>query len=90
MFQGVTNFQEAMGKIIDPDTKSHLYQYQKNLKIRNLLERGDKLKIKWNLQKEKTKEEARESVASSSATHAAQPKDKGKGILDGPSTPGIV
>ena len=71
MFQGSTNFQDAMSKIIDPDTKSHLYQYQKDLKIRNICERGDKLKIKQDLQKAKTEEEAREHAASSVAALAS-------------------
>ena len=58
-----------------------------DLKIRNLCERGDKLKIKQDLQKDNTEEEAREHVANSIAIH---PKDKGKGILDRPSNPSIV
>ena len=75
-----------MGKIIDPDTKSHLYQYQKDLKIRTLQERGDKLKIKQYLQKEKIEDEAREHAVSSVAVVAAQPKDKGKCVLEGPTS----
>ena len=54
MFQGVTNFQEAMGKITDPYTKSHLYKYQKDIKERTLQERGDKLKIQQDPENEKT------------------------------------
>ena len=90
MFQGATNFQEEMGKITNPDTKSHLYQYQKDLKIRTLRERGDKLKIKQDLQKEKTEEEVREHATRSAVVLASQPKDKGKGVLEGPSSPSFT
>ena len=90
MFRGATNFQEAMSKITDPDTKSHLYKYQKGLKIRVLHERGDKLKIKQDLQKEKNEKEAREQEASSISILASQTKDKGKGILDGPPNNHLV
>ena len=54
MFRGDTNFQEAIDKITNPETKSHLYQYQKDLKTRIVRERGDNLKIKQDLEKEKT------------------------------------
>ena len=54
MFRGATNFQEAMDKITDPETNLHLYKYQKDLKTIIVGERGDKLKIKEYLQKEKT------------------------------------
>ena len=59
MFRATTYFQEAMNKIIDTDTKSHIYKYQKDIKIRILCEREDKLEINKNIQKEKTKKEAR-------------------------------
>ena len=49
MFRVVMDFQEPMNKITNPDTKSHLYKYQKDLKIRILHEREDKLEIKKNI-----------------------------------------
>ena len=60
MFSQAINFLEEISKITDPDTKAHMYQYQKDLKIKTLRERGDKLKIKQDLEKEKMEEEARE------------------------------
>ena len=62
-----------------------LYKYQKDLKTRILGERGDKLKTKEDLQKEKTKEEVREDGASSAVAFVAYPKDKGKCVLQGSS-----
>ena len=72
-----------MDKITDPEMKLFLYKYQKDLKTRILGERGDKLKIKEDVQKEKTEEEVREDGASSAV---AYPKDKGKCVLQGSST----
>ena len=72
MFRAATDFQEAMNKITDPDTKSHLYKYQKDLKIRILREREDKLEIKKNIQKEKTKKEAIEHATSSISAFVLQ------------------
>ena len=46
MFRGAANFQEVMDKITDPETKSHMYQYQNDLKTRIVRERGYQLKIK--------------------------------------------
>ena len=60
MFQVATYFQEAMNKVSDSNTKSHLYKYYKDFKIIILHERGDKLKIKQDLQKEEIQKEARE------------------------------
>ena len=49
MFWEAIDFQEAMKKTIDLNVKSHLYKYQKDLMIRTLHERKDKLKIKQNI-----------------------------------------
>ena len=86
MFQGATNFQEAMDKIIDPEAKLYLYKYQKDLKTRIVRERGDKLKIKEDLQKEKTKQEVREDATSYVVALVAQLKAKGKRVLQGSSS----
>ena len=75
-----------MDKITDPDMKLFLSKYQKDLKTRILGERGDKLKIKEDIQKEKTKQEAREDAASSVVSLVAQPKAKGKRVLQGSSS----
>ena len=75
-----------MDKISDLETNSHLYQYQKDLKTRIVQERGDKLKIKQDLEKEKTKQEVREDTSSSVVALVAQPKDKGKHVLEGSSS----
>ena len=75
--------------ITDPNVKSHVYKYQKYLKIRILHEREAKLKIKEDLQKENKKNEAREHATISATALAAQPMNKGKGILDGPSSPHV-
>ena len=87
MFRATTYFQEAMNKIIDTDTKSHIYKYQKDIKIRILCEREDKIEINKNIQKEKTKKEAREHAENSATSLASQPRDKGKGVFEGPSSP---
>ena len=55
-----------------------------------LRERGDKLKIKQDLEKEKMKQEGREHVASFVVSFVAQPKDKGKGVLEGSSSASIT
>ena len=67
-----------------------MYQYQKVLKTRTLREIRDKLKIKQDLEKEKTEQEVREHATSSTAALIAQPKDKGKGVLEGSSIPFIT
>ena len=54
IFQVATDFQEPMNKINNPNTKSHLYKYQKDLKVRILRERQDKFELKKNIQKEQT------------------------------------
>ena len=76
MFWAATYFQQAMNKITDPNIKSHLYKYQKDLKIRIPHEREDKLKIKQNIQKKKIEKEAREQVASLVSSLVSRPKDK--------------
>ena len=45
-----------MDKITDPERKLILYKYQKEVKTKVVGERGNKLKIKEVLQKEKTKQ----------------------------------
>ena len=70
-----------MDKITDLETKLILYKYQKDLKTRIVGERGDKLKIKEDLQKDKTEQEAREDGESFVVALVAQPKDKGKHVL---------
>ena len=54
MLRAAIYFWEAMNKITYPNVKSHVYKYQKDLKIRILHEREAKLKIKEDLQKENT------------------------------------
>ena len=53
-----------------------MYQYQKDLKTIILRERGDKLKIKQDLEKEKIEQEGREHATSSIAALVSQPKEK--------------
>ena len=54
MFQGANNYKHEMHKIIGPERKLILYKYQKEVKTKNVGERGDKLKIKEDIEKEKT------------------------------------
>ena len=75
-----------MDKITDPERKLILYKYQKEVKTKIVGERGNKLKIKEYLQKEKTEQEAREDAANSIVALVAQPKDKGKHVLQGSSS----
>ena len=85
-FEELLIFQEEMDKITDPETKLFLYKFQKDIKTRILGERGDKLKIKEDVQKEKKKEEAREDGGSSDVSFVAHPEDKGKHVLQGSSS----
>ena len=32
IYRAIVDFQEALGKIIDPDVKAHVFKYQKDLK----------------------------------------------------------
>ena len=84
MFRVATTFQEAIGKITDPEIKSHLYMFQKDLKRINMREREDKLRIKQDLEKRKREEEVTEHAARFAVAFAAQPENKGKGVLEGP------
>ena len=90
LFQVATTFQEAIGKISDLEIKSHLYKFQKDIKRRTPREREDKLKTKQDLEKEKREEEAREHAARSDVVVGAQPKNKGKGVLEGPLIPSLT
>ena len=90
LFRVAYTFQEAIGKISDLETNSHLYKFQKDLKRRILWEREDKLEIKQDVEKEKREEEVREHAERSTAAVAAQPKDKGKGVLEVPSSPSLT
>ena len=54
MMQGASTFQEAIHKIHDPETKSHQYVYEKDLKRRILRERENKFELKQDLDKENT------------------------------------
>ena len=74
-----------MDKITGPEMKLILYKYQKEVKTKIVRERGDKLKIKEDLQKEKTEQEVREDSTSSVVSLVAQPKDKEKRVLQGSS-----
>ena len=89
MFQETITFQEAIYKIINPLIKSHMYLFQKHLKKRNIREREDKFEIKEDLGKQK-REEAKEHAARFVVVVAAQPKDKGKCVLEGPSSPSLT
>ena len=89
MMRRASAFQEAIRKISDPETKSHQYMYEKDLKRRILLERANKLELKQDLDKEKTEQEAREYLARSDVVATARSKDKGKSVLQGPSSPSL-
>ena len=89
MMQGASTFQEVIRKISIPETKSHQYVYENDLKRRILLERANKLELKQDLDKEKTKQEAREYLERSTVVVVARSKDKGKGVLKGPSSPSL-
>ena len=46
-----------MSKIEDPEVKSHIYKYQKDIKDRTLHYRESKLKIEQDLQKKNMEKE---------------------------------
>ena len=54
-----------------------------------MLEKANKLELKQDLDKEKTKQEVREYLARSVVVVAARSKDKGKGVLQGPASPSV-
>ena len=86
MFQGANNYKHEMHKITGPERKLILYKYQKEVKTKKFGERGDKLKIKEDLQKEKTEQEVGEDATSYVVALVAQPKAKGKFVLQGSSS----
>ena len=67
----------------------HQHGYEKDLKRIILQERANKFELKQDLDKEKTEQEVREYLARSTVDVAAQPKEKGKGILQGPASPSL-
>ena len=81
MMRGASTFQKAIRKIIDPQTKSHQYVYENDLKRRILLERENKLELRQDLDKEKIEQEAREYLSRSIVAVDARSKDKGKGVV---------
>ena len=85
MLRTAVDFREAMGKIEDPKVQFHLYKYQKDIKDRTLHYRETKLKIQHDLQKQNMKKEAKEQATIFVVALATESKDKGKGVLDGPS-----
>ena len=54
-----------------------------------MLERENKLELKQDFDKEKIEQEAREYLARYVVVVAAQCKDKGKGVLQGPCSPSL-
>ena len=86
MLRAAVDFREAMSKIQDSQVKSRLYKYLKEIKDRTLHYKETKLKIQQDLQKQNMEKEAKEQASSSTAALATECKDKGKGILDGPSS----
>ena len=64
--------------------------FQKDLKRRILGEREEKPRIKQDLEKQKREEEAREHATRSAAVVASQLKNKGKGVLEGSSSPSLT
>ena len=89
MFREAVDFQEAMDKIIDPNVKSRLYNYQKGIKTRTLHYKETKLKIEHGIEKHNTEKEAKEQAKILFYALATHPKDKGKGGLEGPSIPRV-
>ena len=89
MMWGASTFQEVIRKISEPETKSHQYAYEKDLKRRIFLERANKLELKQDFDKEKIEQEAREYLARYAVAIATQSKEKGKGVLQGPSSPSL-
>ena len=73
----------------DPETKLHQYAYEKHLNRRILQERANKLALKQDLDKEKTEQEVREYSTRSAVAVATRSKDKGKGVLQSPSSPSL-
>ena len=87
MFREAVDFRQAVSKIEDPKVKSHIYKYQKDIKVHTLHYRETKLKIEQDIEKQNTEKEEKEQAAIYVAALATQPKDKGKGVLEGPSSP---
>ena len=87
MLREDVDFRVAMGKIEDPKVESHIYKYIKDIKDHTLHYRETKLKIEQDLQNQNMEKEAKEQATSFDAALATESKVKGKGILDGPSSP---
>ena len=90
IFREAITFHEAIDKITEPKINSHMYLFQNHLKKRTLREREDKLEIKQDLEKEKREEEMREHVARSVVDVVAQPKNKGRGVIESPWSPSLT
>ena len=76
-----------MSKIEDPKVNYQLYKYQKETKDRTLHYRETKLKIEQDIKKQTIEKEEKEKETICGVALATQPKDKGKGVLEGPSIP---
>ena len=84
IYRVAIEFQEALRKTTDPDVKSHVFKYQKDLKESVLHFRKVKLAIEENLQRKNIEKEAKDKVVRFVAALSAQSKDKGKAILETP------
>ena len=80
-FKELSIFKQEMDKILDPERKLIMYKYQNEVKTKIVGKRGDKLKIKEDLEKEKSEQEVTEDATISVVALAGQLKAKGKCVL---------
>ena len=68
IYRVAIEFQEALKKITDPDVKSHVFKYQKDLKDSTLHFIKVKLAIEENLQRKNIEKESQDQATSSFAS----------------------
>ena len=85
IYRAAIDFQEVLSRIADPNSKAHIFQNQKDLKI-SMLDFGQvKMTVEKNIQRKNLEKEAKEKGDSSSSALASKSKYKGKVFLESPA-----
>ena len=84
MYRGFVDFRQALDKITDPEVKSHVFKYQKEIKETTLCKRRSKFEAEDKLDKENMEREAREArqQGTIASSLALQSKEKGKAAIE--------
>ena len=85
MYRGVVDFREALENITNPEVKSHVFKYQKEIKESTLHFRKLKFEEEEKVVRENMDRETRQQATTTFAS-TSQSKDKGKIVIEAPGS----